>query len=258
MLLVIDVGNTNIVFALYEHDTMRGLWRMATNRERTSDEYAAWLRQLLELDGLSFSAIEGVAMASVVPAVTENIRRLCAHHLKRQPIVVGDSDINLGLEIAVDKPSELGADRLANAVGALARYPAPIIVVDFGTATTFDVVDQDQRYYGGIIAPGPNLSSQALTQAAAQLPSIEIAPTQSVIGRDTISAMQAGLYWGYASLIEGLLCRIGAELGTPPTVVATGGLAGLFAKTVTKIRHVDADLTLCGIQRIYQLNMDKT
>jgi type III pantothenate kinase len=258
MLLVIDVGNTNIVFALYDHDTMRGRWRMATDHDRTSDEYAVWLRQLLELDGLSFSAIEGVAMASVVPAATENIRRLCVQHLNRKPIIVGDNNVDLGLEIAVDKPNELGADRLANAVGALARYPAPIIVVDFGTATTFDVIDQDQRYYGGIIAPGPTLSSQALTRAAAQLPSIEIAPTQSVIGRDTISAMQAGLYWGYASLIEGLLRRIGAELGKTPTVVATGGLGGLFAKTVTEMRHVDADLTLCGIQRIYQLNMDKT
>ena len=261
MLLVIDCGNTNTTFAVYEGDTRLGSWRTSTNAYRTADEYAVWLTQLFALDGLEREQIDAVMIATVVPETTFNLQTLCRRHLGREPSMVGDAAVDLGIEVRIDRPREVGADRLVNAVAAHERYEGPLVVIDFGTATTFDVVDADGGYAGGVISPGINLSLEALYRAAAQLPKIAIRPPerpegvnapQKVIGKNTIDAMHAGIFWGYIGLIEGIVERIGLEYGAPMTVVATGGLAPLFAKSTDTIDHVDDDLTLRGLVLIHR------
>jgi len=264
MLLAIDAGNTNVVFAVYEGTEVRGTWRCATDARRTGDEYAVWLGQLMSLRGLAFSMINAAVLGSVVPGATLNLRRLCREHFGCQALVVGDPGVALGIEARVDRPQEVGADRLVNAVGAADRHSAPLIVIDFGTATTFDVVDAGGNYCGGVIAPGINLSLVALEQAAAKLPRVDIVCPRTVIGRDTVSCMQSGVFWGYIGLIEGLVARIRAEFGAearsgagsgqPMAVVATGGLAGLFAGATSVIDHTDSELTLHGLRLIFERN----
>ena len=254
MLLAIDAGNTNIVFAVCEGDAIRAQWRAATKTSRTADEYAAWLKEMLSLENLRFADLDAAIIASVVPAALFDLRSLCRRYLNCDPLVVGDANVELGIGIHVDRPAAVGADRLVNTVAAHAAYPGALIVVDFGTATTFDVVSAEGNYEGGVIAPGVNLSAEALHQAAAMLPRVAIERTQSVIGKDTIPAVQSGLYWGYIGLIEGLVARIKAEYGEPMTVIATGGLAALFLKQVAVIDHLDADLTISGLIRIHARN----
>jgi len=254
MLLAIDSGNTNVVFAVYEDGTCRGEWRSANDPHRTADEYGMWLTQLLALEGLSRDDVTAAIIASVVPAGLYDLRMLCRRYFGCEPLVVGEPGVDLGLAVKVDNPEEVGADRLVNAVAAASRYDGPLILVDFGTATTFDVVDADGSYLGGVIAPGINLSLEALHMAAAQLPRVAVRRPAAVIGKSTVPAMQSGIYWGYVALIEGLVQRIEAEHGSSMTVIATGGLAPLFNEATDAIDHLDGDLTLRGLCEIYRRN----
>ena len=254
MLLAIDAGNTNIVFAVCDQGAIKAQWRAATKTSRTADEYAVWLAQLLGLEGLSFADLSEAIIATVVPAALFDLRTLCRHYLHCEPLVVGAPGVDLGIGVKVDRPQSVGADRLVNAVAAHARYKGPLIVVDFGTATTFDVVGANGDYEGGIIAPGVNLSVEALHQAAAMLPRVAVERTDKVIGKDTVPAMQSGIYWGYVSLVEGLVARITSEYGKPMTVVATGGLAPLFQRQISAIEQVDPDLTISGLTLIHARN----
>jgi type III pantothenate kinase len=254
MLLAINANNTNTAFAIWRGDVLQGSWRTATEGKRTADEYVVWLDHLLSLDGLSRGDVHGAVIASVVPEVNFNLLTLCRKYCKTDPLVVGDSAVKLGTKALVDRPEEVGADRIVNTLAAHDRYRGPLIVVDFGTATTLDVVDRDGNYCGGAIAPGINLSLAALHMAAAKLPSVRIGRTERVIGTDTVSCMQSGIYWGYVGLVEGLVGRIKAEFGAPMRVIATGGLAPLFAGATDLIERADPDLTLWGLRLIYRHN----
>jgi type III pantothenate kinase len=257
MLLAINANNTNTSFAVWDGAKLRGSWRTATEGRRTADEYVVWLDHLLSLQGLARRDVDGAVIGSVVPETNFNLLNFCRDYCKTDPIVVGDNGVKLGTTALVDRPEEVGADRLVNTVAAHDRYRGPLIVVDFGTATTLDVVDGDGNYCGGVIAPGINLSLAALHMAAAKLPSVRITRTERVIGKDTVSCMQSGIYWGYIGLVEGLVARIKREFGTAMRVIATGGLAPLFAGATDAIEHVDPDLTLWGLQLIYRLNQGR-
>ena len=255
MLLAIDSGNTNTVFAVFNDDgTVAGQWRSSTDADRTADEIGVWLCQLLDLGGISRAAITDAIISSVVPATLFNLKTLCRTYFNADPLIVGEEGVVLGIEVMMDQPGEVGADRLVNAVAAHARHGGPLIVVDFGTATTFDVIDADGNYRGGVIAPGINLSLEALHKAAAKLPRAAIARPAHVIGKSTVPAMQSGIYWGYVGLIEGLTKRIADEFGTSMKVIATGGLAHLFADATDIIKAADPDLTLSGLYLLHTLN----
>ncbi|MCS6930750.1 MAG: type III pantothenate kinase [Acetobacteraceae bacterium] len=253
MLLAVDAGNTNIVFAVHDGREWRGRWRIATRADRTSDEYAVWLLALFAHAGLKPADITRCAIGTVVPAALYNLRRLSREWFGVEPLVAR-SDLDWGFDIRVDRPAEVGADRLLNALAAHRLYRGPLVVIDFGTATTFDVVDKDGAYLGGVIAPGINLSIEALHKAAARLPRIGIGRPHSVIGRDTVPAMQSGIYWGYVGLVEGLVARIRAEYGGPLKTVATGGLAPLFAEGTPVIERADPDITLEGLRLLADRN----
>ena len=255
MLLAIDSGNTNIVFAIYDGDERRGEWRAASDAKRTADEYAVWLMQLMEIGGLSRRDVTATIIATVVPETLFNLKTLCRTYFDAEPMIIGDPSVDIGVGILVNEPDEVGADRLVNAASAHWRYGGPLIVVDFGTATTFDIVDGEGNYFGGVIAPGINLSLDALHMAAAKLPRVAVQRPETVIGKRTISAMMSGVYWGYIGLIEGLLSRIQTEFGSPMTVVATGGLATLFAEATEAIQHLDPDLTLRGLAEIHKRHL---
>lgn len=254
MLLAIDSGNTNIVFAVFDGDSVHGEWRSSTTTERTADEFGVWLTQLMSLSGMHPRDIKAAIIATVVPATLFSLKTLCRKYFGCEPLVVGEPEVELGLSVLLDRPEEVGADRLVNAVAAHKFYTGPLIVIDFGTATTFDVVDAQGNYCGGAIAPGPNLSLEALHAAAAKLPRVAIGRPKQVIGRATVPAMQSGVFWGYVGLIEGLVSRIQAEFGTPMTVVATGGLAPLFMDATRVIQHIAPDLTLKGLLEIHRRN----
>lgn len=254
MLLAINANNTNTVFAVWEGEQLRGAWRAATNARRTADEYVVWLDHLLGLAGLRRQAIAGTIIASVVPEANFNLIRLCRIYCGSEPLVIGDRGVVLGTRALVDRPEEVGADRLVNTIAAHDRYRGPLVVVDFGTATTFDVVDDDGNYCGGVIAPGINLSLHALELAAAKLPSVPVGSTEKVIGTSTVACMQSGIYWGYVGLIEGLVTRIKREFGAPMRIIATGGLAPLFDGATDVIEMVDETLTLWGLRLVYDRN----
>ncbi len=258
MLLAIDCGNTNIVFAVFDDEDKRAVWRASTDTKRTADEYAVWLTQLMSLKDLTPADIDGAIIASVVPAAMHGLVTLCESYFKVAPLVVGDPGVDIGIEVRIEQPSQVGADRLVNAVAAHQHYGGPLIIIDFGTATTFDVVGADGAYEGGVIAPGINESLEALHAAAAKLPRIAIErPPQRVVGGSTVSAMQSGAYWGYIGLIEGLVARIRAEDGRELKVIATGGLAPLFARATNSIDLVDQDVTLHGLRLIFANNRAK-
>ncbi len=255
MLLAIDAGNTNTVFAIYEGEEQRGLWRAATDTHRTADEYAVWLIQLMSLQNVTPRDIDSAIISTVVPAAMFNLTNLCQNYFKTTALVVGEVGVDLGIAINVPNPAEVGADRLVNAVGAHRAHGGPLIIIDFGTATTFDVVSADGAYDGGVIAPGVNLSMEALHMAAAKLPLVAVRRPQNVIGTNTVGAMQSGIFWGYVGLIEGLVARIKAEHGSPNMkVVATGGLSSLFFNASDAIDLTDKDLTLRGLLDIHRLN----
>ncbi len=251
MLLAIDCGNTNVVFGVYDGDRKRKHWRLSTNAKRTADEYAVDLIHLKALEKLTPADIDGAIIASVVPAAVRNLKVLCQEHFGVTPLVIGEPGVELGITV---KSQQAGADRLVNAVAGYRRYGGPLIIVDFGTATTFDVVGPDGSHEGAVLAPGINLSIEALYLAGDQLPRITIEPTETVIGTSTIPAMRAGIYWGYVDMIEGMIRRIRAETGWDMKVIATGGLASLFTEVCPSLEHVAPDLTLDGLAMIYQLN----
>ena len=253
MLLVIDAGNTNVVFAVHDARRWRGIWRIATDPQRTSDEYAVWLLALLGHCGLKRAEVQGAVIGTVVPAALYHLRRLCRDWFDVEPLVAR-APLDWGFEIHVDQPEEVGADRLLNALAAHQLYGGPLVVIDFGTATTFDVVDEHGGYRGGVIAPGINLSIEALHQAAARLPRIGIGRPQAVIGRATVPAMQSGIYWGYVGMVEGLVARIESEYGEKLRVVGTGGLAPLFAEGTNVLETIAPDLTLEGLRMLAQRN----
>ncbi len=253
MLLVFDAGNTNVVAAMHDGRGWRGNWRIATDPQRTSDEYAVWLLTLLQHAGLKREEVSAAVIGTVVPAALYHLRRLVRDWFDVEPLVVR-SNLDWGFAIQVEQPEEVGADRLLNALAAHRTYRGPLVVIDFGTATTFDVVGADGAYLGGVIAPGINLSIEALHRAAARLPRIGIGRPHSVIGRSTVPAMQSGIYWGYVGMIEGLVNRIKAEFGAPLKVVATGGLAPLLAEGTTVIERTDPDITLEGMRLLAERN----
>lgn len=250
LLLAIDVGNTNTVFALYRERRALGQWRISTVRERTADEYAAALTQLMALKGYNHGEVGAAVISSVVPQALTPLKSMCHEFFNCAARVVGD-DLGVTISVVIDNPREVGADRLVNAVAAHTRYHGPLIVVDFGTATTFDVVDEEGRYCGGVIATGISLSLEALHRAAAKLPRVAVERPDRVIGNSTVSAMQSGVFWGYVSMIEGIVTRIKSEFGAEMKVIATGGLAGLFAGATDIIEHVDRDLTMAGLVELY-------
>jgi type III pantothenate kinase len=253
MLLAIDAGNTNLVFALVDKGRIKARWRIATDPRRTADQYSVWLHQLLELEGHQRSDVDAVIIGTVVPRALHNLEVLASKYFGVEPLIAGQGSAEWPLKLDVDEPQSVGADRALNAIAAHAKHKGDLIVIDFGTATTFDVVSADGAYKGGIIAPGINLSLDALVSAAAKLPRIAIeAPAdRSVIGRTTESQMQIGIYWGYVAMIEGLVERMKSELGKPVTVVATGGLADLFDKQTRVFDAIEPDLTIQGLSLLY-------
>ncbi|MFN3858338.1 MAG: type III pantothenate kinase [Caulobacter sp.] len=255
MLLAIEQGNTNTLFAVHDGESWIAQWRAATESRRTADEYAVWLQQLLAMAGMKMADLDACIISSVVPQSLFNLRNLSRRYLHTEPLVIGEN-AELGIPVRIDKPSEAGADRLVNAIGAHIAYPGPLIVVDSGTATTFDVIGADGGFEGGVIAPGINLSMQALHEAAAKLPRIAIQRPERnrVVGTDTVTAMQSGVFWGYIGLIESLINRIKEERGDHLTVVATGGVVSLFEGATDVIDHFDPDLTIRGLLEIHRRN----
>ena len=253
MLLAIEQGNTNTLFAVHDGKAWIAQWRAATEASRTADEYAVWLSHLLAMAGLSLGIVDACIVSSVVPQSIFNLRNLSRRYLNVEPMIIGEN-VDLGIAVHIQKPSEAGADRLVNAIGAHITYPGPLLIVDSGTATTFDVVGEDGAFEGGAIAPGINLSMQALHEAAARLPRVAIQRPAHVIGKDTVEAMQSGVFWGYVSLVEGLIGRVKAEYHAPMTVIGTGGIASLFAGATTAVDHFDPDLTIIGLLEIFRRN----
>jgi type III pantothenate kinase len=255
MLLAIDAGNTNLVFALVKTGEIRTRWRIATDPRRTADEYAVWLNQLLELEGYESADVDAVIIGTVVPRALHNLEVLATKYFRVEPLIAGQGAAAWPLDLDVDEPHSVGADRALNAIAAHAKHPGDLIVIDFGTATTFDVIDGSGAYTGGIIAPGINLSIDALVNAAAMLPRVAIeAPDDTrVIGRTTESQMIIGIYWGYVALIEGLTERLKREIGRPVTVVATGGLAALFDKHTEAFDAIEPDLTIQGLSLLHDM-----
>ena len=255
MILAVDVGNTNLVFALVDNGEIKARWRIATDPRRTADQYSVWLHQLLELEGFSRDDVEGVIIGTVVPRALHNLTVLSEKYFRKTPIIAGQGAAAWPMQLDVDEPHNVGADRALNAIAAHAKYPGDLLVIDFGTATTFDVINSSGAYAGGIIAPGINLSLDALVTAAAKLPriAIEAPQTNSVIGRTTESQMIIGIYWGYVAMLEGLASRIKSEIGRPVTVIATGGLATLFDKHTNVFDTIEPDLTIQGLSLLYDM-----
>ena len=261
MLLAVDCGNTNIVFALYDNkadaSSQLGCWRITTETSRSSDEYVVWLAQMMAEANLAKDKVSGIIIASVVPEITPQLVMMARTGFGLDAMMIGDDDVDLGIVVDISNPSQAGADRLVNAVAAKHYHQVPAIILDFGTATTLDLVRADGAYAGGIIAPGVHVSVDALYKAAARLPHLDVKPwdqTLPVLGRDTISAMESGIFWGYVGMIEGLIARLRTEQGADLQAIATGGLASLFAPHLPMIASVDPNLTLRGLVAIYNLN----
>ncbi|MFS0836398.1 type III pantothenate kinase [Paenibacillus sp. 1P03SA] len=253
MILVVDVGNTNIVLGIYQGTELLHHWRLSTNRSATVDEYGMMFHNLFQYAGIEIQQIEGVIISSVVPPLMFALEHLCLKYVKKTPLIVGPG-IKTGLNIRVDNPKEVGADRIVNAVAALELYGSPCIIVDFGTATTYDYIDKAGQLIGCAIAPGIGISTEALYQRAAKLPRIELIKPKSVIGRNTISSMQAGIIFGYVGQVDGIVDRVKQEFGIAPKVIATGGHAELIASESRAIDVVDPMLTLEGLRLIYVKN----
>ncbi len=256
MLLAIDVGNTNAVFALHDGTEFIAEWRCSSDYRRTGDEYFVWLKQLMDHRGI-FEKVTEVIICSTVPRVVFNLRVLSDRYFNCRPVVVRRNEVELGVPVRVDEHTGVGPDRLANTVAAYNLYGGNVIVVDFGTATNFDVVGHDGAYEGGIIAPGVNLSLRAMHEVAAALPHIDVSKPDKVIGTDTVGCMQSGIYWGYISLIEGLCKRIAVERGHKMKVVGTGGLSTLFAQDCKALEIINTELTIHGLVLIAELNREK-
>ncbi len=253
MLLAVDIGNTTIAIGVFRDDRLSATWHLATDVHKLADEYAAILLDLLPNSGISLSDIKEAIICSVVPPLVSTFDELCRRYLKISPLVVG-SGMKTGVRIRMDNPREVGTDRVINAVAGHRLYGGPLIVIDFGTATTFDVVSQEGDYLGGAVAPGIGVAAEGLFQSTAKLPRVELVRPKRVIGKNTVSAMQAGIVFGYVALVEGLVAQIKHELAEEARVVATGGFADLIAKETKVIELVDPDLTLNGLRIIHELN----
>lgn len=253
VILVIDVGNTNIVLGLYQDRELLHHWRLSTNRSQTVDEYGILIHNLFRIGNIDIQSIQGIIISCVVPPIMGTLEQLCEKYLGRIPLVVGPG-IKTGLNIRYENPREVGADRIVNSVSAIEQYGGPLIVVDFGTATTFDYIDQKGNYLGGAIVPGLGISTEALYQRAAKLPRIDLSKPKSVIGRNTVHSMQAGIIYGYAGQVDGIVDRMKAEMNEHPKVIATGGLAELIAKESRSIDEINPMLTLEGLRLIYKRN----
>jgi type III pantothenate kinase len=255
MLLAIDAGNTNLVFALVDRGEIKARWRIATDARRTADQYAVWLHQLLELEGYAKSDVDAVIIGTVVPRALHNLEVLATKYFHVEPLIAGQGSAAWPMALDVDEPQNVGADRALNVIAAHAKHAGDLIIIDFGTATTFDVVDGSGAYKGGIIAPGINLSLDALVNAAAKLPRIAIeAPADSsVMGRTTEGQMLIGIYWGYVAMIEGLTQRLKLQIGRPAKVISTGGLAVLFNERTDAFDVIEPDLTIQGLSLLYDM-----
>lgn len=251
MLLVIDIGNTNTSLGVYDGEKLVTHWRLTTARSRTVDEWGVHARNLFALAGLDFKSIDAIAVASVVPPLNFTLKQMAERYFDLTPLFI-DHTVDTGVNILYEPPSDVGADRIVDAVAAIRKYGAPCIIVDFGTATTFDAINSKGEYLGGVITPGISISSDALFQRTAKLPRVEIKRPENVIGSTTVASMQSGLYHGYAGLVDGILSRMIAELGGTPKVIATGGLAPLIAKGSKFIEQVDEALTLEGMRLVYE------
>ncbi|MBT2604776.1 type III pantothenate kinase [Bacillus sp. ISL-53] len=256
MIFVLDVGNTNTVLGVYDEDILKYHWRIETNRHKTEDEYGMIIKSLLQHEGLAFDQFDGIIISSVVPPIMFALERMCKKYFGIKPLIVGPG-IKTGLNIKYENPREVGADRIVNAVAGIQEYGSPLIIVDFGTATTYCYINEDKQYMGGAIAPGINISTEALYSKAAKLPRIEISRPEGIIGKNTVSAMQAGILYGYVGQVEGIVNRIKAQSNLEPTVIATGGLATLIANESTVIDVVEPFLTLKGLQLIYKRNREQ-
>ena len=257
MLFVLDVGNTNTVLGVFEQDSLRYEWRIKTDRHKTEDEFGMLIKSLFEYKGISFSDITGIIISSVVPPIMFALEKMCLDYLHIEPVVIGKETAKAFLKTSYPKPEELGADRVVNAIGAIEKYGEPLIIIDFGTATTFCYVDDQQSYHGGLIAPGINISIEALYQKAAKLPKIEIDRPERVIGQSTVEAMQAGVFYGYVGQVDGIVRQMQKDMPKKPIVIATGGLAPLIADAAETIDFVDPYLTLHGLNIIYKKQMTK-
>jgi type III pantothenate kinase len=257
LLLAIDVGNTNIVLGVFESEELQVSWRLATMRERTADELGVWVAQLFDHRHIDRTRVGGIVTASVVPPLTRTVQTMATQYFGLTPLVV-DGETVTGMPNLYEHPSEVGADRIVNGIGAYERYGRaarrPVIVVDFGTATTFDVISARGEYLGGVICPGVQISADALFQRAARLPRVDVRKPAAVIGRTTVGSMESGLFYGYVGLIEGLVERIRGEIGGAAACVATGGLADIIAPETRAIEHVDAELTLHGLRIVWDRN----
>ncbi len=254
MLLAIDVGNTNTLFAVHDGTALIGEWRCRTEAQRTADEYYVWLSALMRLRDLSIDDVNRVIVSAVVPQVLFNLRVLSDRYFRTRALVVGRPDCQLGVDVRVDEGTQVGADRLVNTVGAFDEHGGDLIVIDFGTATTFDVVDTDGAYIGGVIAPGVNTSMRALHLAAAALPHVDVTKPQSAIGTNTVACMQSGVFWGYIGLIEGICRQIRTERAKPMKIIGTGGLSTLFEQGTTIFDVIDTQITMKGLVLIDALN----
>lgn len=254
MLFVLDVGNTNTVLGVFEQEQLKHQWRIKTDRYKTEDEFGVLIHSLFDYRGFSFSDIQGIIISSVVPPIMFALEKMCRNYFNIDPLVVGKEMVHTYLKMNYPNPKEIGADRIVNAVGAIETYGAPLVIIDFGTATTFCYVDEEPSYRGGVITPGIQISMDALYSKASKLPKIEIRAPERVIGETTVDAMQSGVFYGYAEQVDGLVKRIKKEVNTNPRVVATGGLAKLMSEASSMIDDVDPYLTLRGLYVIYQKN----
>lgn len=253
MLLAIDIGNTNVVLGVFDDERLVENWRVGTKTQITADEYAMIVRDLFNFTGIAFQQIDGVVISTVVPPLLPIMVEMSRKYFKLEPMVVSDQ-LKTGITIKYDNPREIGADRIVNAAAAFHRYGGPLIIVDFGTATTFCAVTQKGEYLGGAIVPGVKISAEALFQRASKLPRVELAKPASVIGKDTVSAMQAGIIYGYAGLVDGIVERMKKELADGAQVIATGGLAELVAAEAGSVQKIEPDLTLQGLRLLYHIN----
>jgi type III pantothenate kinase len=253
MLLVMDVGNSNTVVGLYEGDTLRCHWRVVTSNYRTGDELRILFLMLLQTEGIAASAVTGCCISSVVPQLNQALQQLCRDGFHVEPLMIGPG-VKTGLVLQIDNPKEVGADRIVNSVAAIEEYPGALIVLDFGTATTFDVVTAKGEWRGGVIVPGVQLWADVLAERCAKLPRVDVVTPAHVTGKDTVGNIRSGLTYGYADLVDGLVVRLAAEMDDTPTVVATGGLAGTIAEVAKRIDVVDPMLTLKGLRAVYRRN----